>query len=198
MLYPFRFQEFGERYNSCVVSGRMRIIRSIILAAIISAAMPPMIARAQIDSLRATEAAPTLHELPQPVSQQPAPVSGPSPVSRGDSATGSSTANTNSPEATQPTLQPQTSTATAAAANTGFGFTDLTPRPVTYPMAFTPYDVNSIGFSFLQSSSGNWLYGEQNFFNVRMTGSSVGDMESGTRILVRDIRRIAPTSNRSA
>jgi hypothetical protein len=70
---------------------------------------------------------------------------------------------------------------------TGSQYYELTPLPVRYPVVFAPFDQNLIGFSFLQSASGNWLYGEQNYFNMRINAQSVGDMEYGKWVIKRSL-----------
>lgn len=59
--------------------------------------------------------------------------------------------------------------------------------PVIPPATVAPYDINSLGISFIQSSSGNWIYGEQNHFTARLNGKSIGDMESGKWVLKRTV-----------
>jgi hypothetical protein len=84
-------------------------------------------------------------------------------------------------------LKDSGSIAGKAPSYTGTNYYELTPLPVRYPVVFAPFDRNIIGFSFLQSASGNWLYGEQNYFNVRINAQSVGDVEKGKWVIKRSI-----------
>jgi hypothetical protein len=89
--------------------------------------------------------------------------------------------------ASEPQIKDSTGTPTQKY-NSVTNYYEFTPLPVRYPVVFAPFDQNLIGFSFLQSASGNWLYGEQNYFNARINAQSVGDVETGKWVIKRSVK----------
>jgi hypothetical protein len=79
-----------------------------------------------------------------------------------------------------------------------FLFTDRLLAQTTYyppPVAqsvldlepYGVYDGNSIGLSFIQSASGNWSSGEENFFTAKINGRSFGESKLGKYRLRRTV-----------